>query len=836
MDFNQNKLTREEWNSIEMKLPDEEIQIIKMIVNGFQNVNIEVMTNYTIIMFLKFDNAENIDNFIYNHYFKKFVDKTIKKYSLDYSISNSDKKLKRLNTADMIRIQQNNPDKLNTPDSEILEYVVLNIINKILKYHNNNSKKWIRFYYTLYCINNMNLTLNSYIIDFIQYIISNFEQSLSISKLIENASSYIENNNTILAFKNNSLYKHQKDIFNIFNNTENNHPKLVLYIAPTATGKTLTPIGLASNYRVIFVCAARHVGISLAKSAINANKKVAFAFGCNKSEDIRLHYHAAASYVKHEYVSENSRKCVCGRNGCQKIGLDIKYKDGKKKVDNSDGSNVEIMICDLKSYEPAMLYMLAFNQNRENVITFWDEPTISLDYDTHDIHDIIANNWSRNLIPNVILSSATLPKQHEIYPVIQSFISKFSDTGNLVSYNPTPKVHSIESHDCFKTIPIVNTDSIPVLPHKLFDNFIKMQYSLEHIKNNKTLLRYFDIEEISNFIIYTNKNNLISNTNLHIDNYFNSLNDVTIVSLKLYYLEILENIHEDNWTSLYEYFKNNSNTKFDNGGINITTKDAKSLTDGPTIFIAENVEKIAKFCVQQSNIPQIELKNVINCISFNNTINEKISRLEKDIEDALAKYEGQEKKIEKEAFTPSEKALMVKLNDLNALIKSVKIDPKYVPNSIQHLSKWDYNENDNNENKPYTSNISDKHVEQIMAIKDIEDIWKILLILGIGLFSRTKPIAYTELVKKLADEQKLYLIIANGDYIYGTNYQFCHQYLSKDLSNMTQEKIIQAMGRIGRNKLQQKYSCRFRDNSLFEKLFLPEENKIEVYNMNRLFA
>ena len=53
---------------------------------------------------------------------------------------------------------------------------------------------------------------------------------------------------------------------------------------------------------------------------------------------------------------------------------------------------------------------------------------------------------------------------------------------------------------------------------------------------------------------------------------------------------------------------------------------------------------------------------------------------------------------------------------------------------------------------------------------------------------------------------------------------------------MTQEKIIQAMGRIGRNKLQQKYSCRFRDNSLFEKLFLPEENKIEVYNMNRLFC
>jgi hypothetical protein len=37
-------------------------------------------------------------------------------------------------------------------------------------------------------------------------------------------------------------------------------------------------------------------------------------------------------------------------------------------------------------------------------------------------------------------------------------------------------------------------------------------------------------------------------------------------------------------------------------------------------------------------------------------------------------------------------------------------------------------------------------------------------------------------MKKLADEQKLYMIIASSDYIYGTNYQFCHGFLSKDLN------------------------------------------------------
>ena len=51
---------------------------------------------------------------------------------------------------------------------------------------------------------------------------------------------------------------------------------------------------------------------------------------------------------------------------------------------------------------------------------------------------------------------------------------------------------------------------------------------------------------------------------------------------------------------------------------------------------------------------------------------------------------------------------------------------------------------------------------------------------------------------------------------------------------MTQEKIIQSMGRIGRNKLQHQYSVRIRDNKVFKCIFEKEENKKEVINMNRL--
>ena len=89
-------------------------------------------------------------------------------------------------------------------------------------------------------------------------------------------------------------------------------------------------------------------------------------------------------------------------------------------------------------------------------------------------------------------------------------------------------------------------------------------------------------------------------------------------------------------------------------------------------------------------------------------------------------------------------------------------------------------------------------------------------------------------MKTLADQQKLYMIIASSDYIYGTNYQFCHGYLSKDLC-LTQEKIIQALGRVGRNNIQQTYSVRLRDDEQINKLFWEETNKPEVRNMNILF-
>ena len=185
----------------------------------------------------------------------------------------------------------------------------------------------------------------------------------------------------------------------------------------------------------------------------------------------------------------------------------------------------------------------------------------------------------------------------------------------------------------------------------------------------------------------------------------------------------------------------------------------------------------------------------------------------------------------------SQDRAIVKLKEqlvlLSELIKSATIHDLFVPNRSAHKEKWAQTIATS---KAFTSSVNEDDIIAIMSLNDVDDSWKVLLLQGIGVFANHKSKAYTEIMKKLADSQRLYLIIADSDYIYGTNYQFCHGYLSKDLG-LTQEKIIQALGRVGRNNIQQEYSARFRDDDQIKTLFtrVASADKPEVLNMNILF-
>tara|TARA_B110000285_G_C15078926_1_gene592349 strand:- start:83 stop:1696 length:1614 start_codon:yes stop_codon:yes gene_type:complete len=533
-------------------------------------------------------------------------------------------------------------------------------------------------------------------------------------------------------------------------------------------------------------------------------KKVAFAFGCESAADVRLHYFSAVDYTRNK------------RSG------------GIGKVDNSVGTNVEIMICDVQSYITAMHYMLAFNE-AENIITYWDEPTITMDYEEHELHSTIHSNWVNNKIPTLVLSCATLPTQDELLPVFHDFKNNFENA----------EVHTITSFDCRKSISIINKSGYAVLPHYLYENYYDMVKCARYCESNKTLLRYFDLREIIKFIEHINLHELVDDEYM-IDNYFTGdINNITMNKLKEYYLDLLLQIDEDDWTTLYKYLQRIRTMKFNESGstgVSITTSDAYTLTDGPTIFLADDVDKIGKFYIQQTNIQASVFETILSRITKNAGLINRIEFLEGEIltkETKTSNYDDSKVVRESGRLCKESQAWDLEIKKLRKEIKQVTLDSMYVPNTRPHQNIWTP-DREVRENA-FVSNIDDITSKEIMQL-NIENHLKVLLLLGIGMFIENPNVQYMEIMKRLADEQKLFIIIASSDYIYGTNYQFCHGFIGKDLNQMTPQKTLQAMGRIGRNHIQQDYTIRFRDDEMISRLFQKPIINTEANNMCALFV
>ena len=808
MDLSQKKLTKEEWEALEVPVDKAEQRMLKLIKDGWENPNITMNDANTLLKMMKI--TENLDMFhgyFYTKYFKEIIQKIVKKYSLNFDTKEKKSK-KKIKKKELFRMQNFDKKVDELDKTEIYEYLLLKMVKKYL---GSKDKKIYYYYIISQLIQNSINNINSYVESFINFILEKDKSKIKLSNIIKNSQEYIEKNKLLLKYSDIQLYSHQKDLIKNFKNKTN---KMVLYQAPTGTGKTLSPIALSQGKKIIFVCAAKHIGLQLAKSCISLQIPIAVAFGCTDPGDIRLHYFAAKDYTKN------------WRSG------------GIFRVDNSVGDKVEVIISDIQSYLPSMNYMLAFNKE-EDLVWYWDEPTITLDYKEHPFHEILQRNWNENIIPNIVLSSATLPNMEDITEMLQSYRYKFKDS-NIVE---------VLSYECKKSIPIISKEGYKMLPHYMFENYDTIKDCLQHIEKNKTLLRHFDVEQITKFIMYVNKNKLVAERYL-INEYFEDISEINIINIKIYYLLLMKKC-KNNWGKIYEYFKENRKQTY-KSTIKVTTNDANTLTDGPTIFLTGDVKKLASIYLNASNIAEEEIDNIIVIINKNEKWKKELEKVEENEKQRQDKKSDELKdknlKMDTKEYQLLE-AYKKKSESLRNKIKAVELKKKFVPNTKSHLRKWTDKDDITNE---FTCDISDHIVEEIMLL-NIANAWKILLLMGIGCFIKEDnecknedkekkekkdkdKIKYMEIMKKLAEDQKLYLIIASSDYIYGTNYQFCHGYLSKDLLNMTQEKTIQAFGRIGRKNNQMDYTLRIRDNSLIEKLFLPEENKIEVNNMNMLFA
>ena len=212
-------------------------------------------------------------------------------------------------------------------------------------------------------------------------------------------------------------------------------------------------------------------------------------------------------------------------------------------------------------------------------------------------------------------------------------------------------------------------------------------------------------------------------------------------------------------------------------------------------------------------------------------MSDKIASLEKDIQDKNTDSD-KEKKMAEGRVNDDVKRLQKDLETLQKQVRPITLPDVYIPNRLDHLRTYAKSDQ---LGIAYTSDIDAKTIEKIL-VTDVDQSYKLLAMIGIGVLDETLDVKYLDTIKQLAMEKRLTIVIAKKEYIFGTNYQFANLYISKDMVPiLTKEMLIQTAGRVGRWE-QVPYTIRCRDLDIVKLLFLPSHNHTEVDNMCRLFV
>ena len=107
MDLRQKRLTAEEWDALEVPVSKDELRILKLIHNGYDNVNIADNDTMSLINFIKI-NTDKIDSyhqFFYEKYFAPTTKKLFKKNNFVDTRKKGKLKKITIKKADQIRIK-----------------------------------------------------------------------------------------------------------------------------------------------------------------------------------------------------------------------------------------------------------------------------------------------------------------------------------------------------------------------------------------------------------------------------------------------------------------------------------------------------------------------------------------------------------------------------------------------------------------------------------------------------------------------------------------------------------------------------------------------------------
>ena len=219
MDLNQRKLTKAEWNGMEVPISTHEKRITELIKKGYHNVNIKMNHTASLLSYMKIGSTDATDNYIYVTYLQDYLLNIGKKYNL--SITKKQLLKNSLKKADIIRLT-NTDKQLETHKNDIYEYIILKLLENLYiqknLYENQNKREnksndkkdkkdkkdknsWLYYYYTIktiieYNINNVNI----YFKQIVKSLLSNLNEDADIIKMVSSAFTLIEKNTYLLKY------------------------------------------------------------------------------------------------------------------------------------------------------------------------------------------------------------------------------------------------------------------------------------------------------------------------------------------------------------------------------------------------------------------------------------------------------------------------------------------------------------------------------------------------------------------------------------------------------------------------------------------------------------
>ena len=127
MDLKQRKLTKSEWDSIEIPVSKSEQDILKLITDGFTNINVKVNNMDSIFTNLKIEYNSQIEEFLYVKFFADKIKTLVETYNIPFIQFGAKKSNKTdveseliyyINVASIVKLRSTDQIRLSRLDSD----------------------------------------------------------------------------------------------------------------------------------------------------------------------------------------------------------------------------------------------------------------------------------------------------------------------------------------------------------------------------------------------------------------------------------------------------------------------------------------------------------------------------------------------------------------------------------------------------------------------------------------------------------------------------------------------------------------------------------------------